>query len=282
MARGGRVRALLRALGSLLLGVVVILLVALALFPFDRLEPVLIARLERETRARASLDRLSVGVSWRGPYAELEGLSLSWPNGSALAFQALRVSPALSLDWLRGAPAASLTSAAAFGSFEGVASGVRLAGNVQGLDLAQLPPDWFGEGGAPLEGPIDAQIDLAHTAEQWHGTATFHGANGVLALPGMPVAIPYQHLSGGLRIDPVGNLSLDSIVLRGPLASAIASGTVAAGYTGPATGAVDLTIDVEHLEPALVPALVEYGVPLDAAGAGQIHVGGTPDQIEIR
>lgn len=281
MARNGLASRVLRALGSLLLGAVVILGVALAFFPFERLAPVVVARIERETRARASLDRLSLGFSWRGPHATFEGLALLWPDGSALALDTLRVAPALSLAWLRGAPAARITSAAAFGAFDGVASLAHISGELRGLNLAKLPAAWLG-GSAPIEGTLDAQVDATHVAEQWGGEAKFSSANGVFALPGMPVEIPYESLRGRARLDAVGNLSLDSVSLRGPLVSAVASGSVAAGYAGPATGALDLTIDVERIDPALAPMLAEYGLPLSASGAGRIHVGGTPDQIEVR
>ena len=66
------------------------------------------------------------------------------------------------------------------------------------------------------------------------------------------------------------------------MVEAQAKGEVAAGYAGPATGAIAIEADLTRVDPALLPALAEYGVQLDARGAGHLSISGTPDQIEIR
>lgn len=279
----GRGQSFLRALALLVLGVVAIGCFALAFFPFERLQPALVARLEHETRSRVELARLEAGLSSRGPYAELEGLRFRWPDESSLAIDSLRITPALSVAWLRGVPTARVTSAGAAGSFDGIASGLRIAGALRSVDPSRLPQRWFGGGGAPIAGPLDADVDLARDADQWSGDATFSGGKGILSVPGLPVSIPYDELRGALHLDEIGSLAVDHVTLRGPLASAVANGTVAAGYAGPATGAIDITIDVERLDPALVPALAQYGLSLNpASGAGQVRLSGTPEQVQVR
>lgn len=285
MARGGFLRGLLaiaRRLALALLAALAILASAVAFFPAERLAPAVIARIEAASGARAALDEIALGLDWSGPYAQLEGLSLVWTDDSALTIDSLHVAPEWSLAWLRGAPAARLVSAAAFGQFEGRLSAAGIAGQLRGLDLAQLPRAWFGESGAPLEGPLDARIEAAQLAGQWSGAASLSGRGGVLALPGMPVAVPYETLDGRVALDALGNLALEQIALRGPLASCTASGRVSTGYAGPASGPIDVVVEVTHLDPALAPLLASYGLALEDGGTRRVHVGGTPDRIEVR
>ena len=66
------------------------------------------------------------------------------------------------------------------------------------------------------------------------------------------------------------------------MVSARAAGSLAAGDAGPATGAIAIEAEVERMDPALLPALTQYGIALDANGAGHITISGTPMQIEVR
>ena len=273
---------LLRALVFALAALLAILVFAFVFFPFERLAPTLAARIEAETRVATSIAQLEAGLGASGPYLEARGIQLRWPTGEQIALDSLRASPALSTGWLRGTPTLRVALNAAFGAFNGVVSAERLDGNFQRFDFAALPPEWFGLGGSPLAGAVDAQADLARLAEQWSGTLRIAGTDGSLALPGSPVAIPYEKLASVLRLDEVGTLQIESLALSGPMVEAKAHGEVAAGYAGPATGAIAIEAEIARMDPALLPALAAYGVVLDANGAGRLSVSGTPDQIVVR
>lgn len=274
----GRGRAFVRALATLALGIALLLGFAFAFFPFERLEPALAARIGAATRSRATFGQLSVGWELRGPFAELHALTLRWSDGSTLMLDTLRVEPALSAAWLRGVPTASVKSLAAFGSVDGIVSREVVQLRAEQLEVSALPKDWFGESGAPIDGRVDATLAATRVAEQWSGRLSIQGADGVLALPGAPVAIPYESLRGTLALDELGTLTLAGIALAGPMASATAEGTIAAGYAGPATGALDVAIDVKRIDPALVPSLTAAGIPLDPSGTGRLHMTGSVDQ----
>lgn len=273
---------LLRLVGLLAIAVLAVLAAAIAFFPFERLAPTLAAAIERETRVATQIGALDAHLGLRGPILEASGVSLRWPTGETLVLDSVRLRAARPSAWLRGVPTVHVTTAAGFGAFDGDLSREIARGELKRFDLAQLPPAWFGDGGAPIAGAIDAQLDLAHLAEQWSGAVKLAGGEGSLALPGSPIAIPYERLEAGARLDEIGTLHLDSFALTGPLVVANAKGEVAAGYAGPATGAIAIEAEIERLDPALLPALAQYGIALDARGAGRISISGTPEQVQIR
>jgi type II secretion system protein N len=279
-ARGLAAR-LLRGLGFGLLALLGIAAIAVAAFPFERLAPALSARIERETGVATRIETLGAKLALSGPTLEASGVTLRWPSGEVLAVDAVRARPARASEWLRGVPTAHVAVEASYGSFDGDLSREAVHGQLARFDFARLPAAWFGEAGSPLAGEIDARVDLVRLGEQWSGTVTLAGGEGSLTLPGSPVAIPFERIDAAARLDDTGMLHLESLVLAGPMLSARAAGTVASGSGGPATGAVAIEAKIERLDPALMPSLAQYGLKLDAAGAGQIHLGGTTDQIEL-
>lgn len=280
--RRGLLARLARVLALFALTLVAILISALVFFPFERLAPALAGWIEAETRIATSIGALDAGFSARGPTLEAHDIQFRWPTGEQLALGSLRVSPALSLAWLRGVPTLRVAGSAEFGAFEGVVSAERIEGDFTRFDFAALPPAWFGGAGSPLAGPVAAKVAFARLAEQWTGSAQIEGEDGSLALPGSPVAIPYEALKANLRLDEVGTLHVESVALRGPMVEAQAHGEVAAGYKGPATGAIAIEADLTRTDPALLPTLAAFGVQLDARGAGHLSISGTPEQIVIR
>jgi type II secretion system protein N len=280
-ARGLAAR-LLRGLGFCLLALLAIAGIAVAFFPFDRVAPALSARIERETGVATRIESLGAAFGLRGPRIEARGVTLRWPTGEVLALDAVYARPARPSAWLRGVPTAHVTADASFGSFDGDLSRDAVRGELARFDFARLPAAWFGEAGSPLAGAVDARVDLARLGEHWIGSVALTGGEGSLALPGSPVAMPYERLDASARLDDTGMLHLESLVLAGPMLSARAAGTVAAGSGGPATGAVAIEAEIERLDPAFAPALAQYGIALDARGAGRIHVTGAGGQLELR
>jgi hypothetical protein len=254
----------------------------LAFLPASALEGPVVRRLEAATGARVSLAQIQLGFGGLLPFGELHDVELRWSDGTQIDVARLRATPVPSLAWLRGVPDVHVTLDSSAGGFEGRLSAERVKGQTKGFDLSKLPRRWLGESGAPVEGPVDAQLDLTRHADQWSGSVSFAGRKGVLALAGAPVSLPYETLAGALDVDEIGALRLSHFALTGPLATGNASGTVQPGYAGPATGAVDLTVDVQRVDPAFVPTLIQAGIPLDPAGTGRLRVTGTPDRPTIR
>jgi len=280
-ARGLAAR-LLRGLGFGVLALLSIAAIAVAAFPFERLAPALGARIERETGVATRIETLGAKLALSGPTLEASGVTLRWPSGEVLAVDAVRARPARASAWLRGVPTAHVTVEASYGSFDGDLSREAVHGQLARFDFARLPPAWFGEAGSPLAGDIDARVDLVRLGEQWSGTVTLSGGEGSLALPGSPVAIPYERIDAAARLDDAGTVHLDSLALAGPMLTARATGTVAAGRGGPATGAIAIEAEVERMDPGLAPSFAQYGIALDEQGAGRIRVTGAAGQVELR
>jgi hypothetical protein len=282
----GRRRSLagrLSGLGLALLALVAVLGVAAAFFPVQRLAPALAARIEQASGASARIESLRVGLGTRGPELALQDVTLRWPTGDTLAIPSLRVRAARPAAWLRGVPTAHVVLRAPFGAFDGDVSREQLRGELAGFDLAQLPAAWFGVGGSPLAGPIDARFDLARSGASWTGDATLTGGDGSLALPDSPLALPYERLDAVASLDREGTLHLASLVVAGPMVSARAHGTIAAGPGGPGRGAIAIAAEVERLDPGLLPALRQAGATtLGADGAGRITISGVPGRIQLR
>jgi type II secretion system protein N len=278
----GLAARLLRGLGFCLLALLTIAGIAVAFFPFDRLAPALSARIERETGVATRIESLGAAVGLRGPLIEARGVTLRWPTGEVLALEAVRARPARPSAWLHGVPTAHVTADASFGSFDGDLSREAVGGVLERFDFAQLPAGWFGEAGSPLAGAVDARVDLARLGEHWTGSITLASGEGSLALPGSPVAIPYERLDASARLDDAGMLHLESLALAGPMLSARATGTIAAGAGGLATGVIAIEAEIERLDPAFAPALAPYGIALDPRGAGRVRVVGSAGQIELR
>jgi hypothetical protein len=284
--RRGLAGRALRTLAVALVAVVAVLAVAIAFFPFERLAPLAEAQLSRLAGAEARIGALDVRLRLRGPELTAHAVALRWPSGEALALDELRMRAARPGAWLRGVPTAHVALRAPFGAFDGDVSREQVAGDLSGFDLALLPSAGFGGGGALLAGPVDARVDLRRSEPEasgsWTGSIALSGVEGSLALPGSPVAIPYERLDAGARLAHDGTLHLDSLALAGPMVSAHASGVIAAGPRGPASGSVAIDARVERLDPALVPALAQYGVALDANGAGRLSVVGVVGSIRVR
>ena len=291
--RRGLLARLARALGFSAVALLVVLGIAVAFFPFERLAPVLAGRIQHETGAEARIASVGARFGLRGPELALQGVSLRWASGDVLALDELQLRAARPSAWLRGVPTAHVSLKAGFGAFDGDVSRERLRGDFARFDFAQLPSAWFGEGGAPLAGAVDAHVDLSREGElgsperelgagSWSGGVSLAGGEGSLALPGSPVAIPYQRLDAAARLDHAGTLHLDSLTLAGPMISARASGSVASGPAGLASGALAIDAEIDRIDPALLPSLQQYGFRLDAGGAGRVSISGTPGQIVVR
>jgi type II secretion system protein N len=273
---------LLRGLAVAALAALGVLGVAITVFPFDRLGPALSARIDRETGVAVRFGDLRPTLGVRGVGLEARNVALRFPDGETLALDIAAVRPARLGAWLRGVPTARVALRGDFGEFSGEVSREALRGTLARFDLAELPRSWFGEGGAPLAGPLDGRVDFERGPDAWRGSVAVAGAEGSLALPGSPVAIPYERIDASARLDEHGTLHLESIALAGPMVSARATGTLGGGTGGPATGAIAITADVERVDPALLPSLAQYGVALDASGAGHLEISGTAQQIEVR
>jgi type II secretion system protein N len=245
-------------------------------FPYDRLTPRLEAALASATGAQVSVGRFGVGFTWLAPQLRAWDVDVRWPGGRQLRLDRLRVHPAWSPAWLRGSPALVLALRSPAGELDGtlVAGGApAFDGTLRRVDLAQLPiAEWAA--GASVEGRADAELDVAIGAEGADGSAIIRVAQGSLALPLLPIGVPFDSLDADLVLGGEALVQIDALELAGPLIGVSAKGRVGKAATAMlAPLAIDASLEVR--DPSVATLLRGQGVALGPDGKAQIAIGGT-------
>jgi type II secretion system protein N len=226
---GGRLQRIGVVAGCVLLTA----LFTFLLFPWERLAPWVSRQIAAGSGAQVSVHGTRAGIGWLGPRLRVDGVSLRWADGRALQLDSGSVRPALSFSWLRGAPALAVDARGPGIEGHGTLWPDRPAfdGAIETGDAAALLTSWIPPGGPSLSGPLRARLDLTtpRAAGPPTGTIQLSGKDGSLALPGLPMALPYQSLAGTLRLELGRPLRIDGLKLTGPLLSLEASGTVRLG-----------------------------------------------------
>jgi type II secretion system protein N len=252
-------------------------------FPWERVRDAVARAASGATGAEVALAELRPGLSLGGPTLLARGVSVAFPGAPPWKLDEVSLRPAWSLAWLRGQPALAADVRAPQGRLAGT---FRLGdepgfdGRLEGVALARLPlGDALPE--LTLDGVADADVDLTATAEGPAGSVQLSARDGSLALPGMPLALPYASLAadvelGGEAVANVSRLSLD-----GPMVALDGSGSVARGASL-ADSPLDLELRVEVREPGARPAVESLGMRVGRDGKGTLRVGGTLGAPEVR
>jgi type II secretion system protein N len=252
------------------------LLFAAAMFPWERYRSGLATWLGAATGASVEMANVGGGLSLAGPVLEAGPVRATWPDGQVLDLERARVRPAWSLSWLRGVPMVHLDLDGPSGNMEGtLRAGAEAAfvGELEGVDLGRLPLGaMLGE--SPLTGRLDAEIDLESQAGAWAGEVRFEAKDGSLAAAELPMAVPFETLTGALVLEEAGVVQVRDVNLAGPMVALRASGRVGASHV-PERAPLELDVDLEVADPNLRPAVASAGIPLDGQGRARLKVGGT-------
>ncbi len=251
-------------------------------FPYDRLAPRAAAAIEAVTGTRVTIGGLGLGATWFAPQVRASGVELTWPGGQRAAFDDVRMHPAWSLSWFRGAPAIVVALRSPLGELAGTAVGGNYPsfdGTLKNVSLALLPLQDIAAG-TQLEGRVDAQIDVQMAEAGPQGTVHFDAVQGSLTLPLLPIGVPFDKLSGDVALGGDQLASLNAFNLDGPLVALTASGTIG---QAPVTHLAPLALSarIEAREPAVRSMLQSQGVALDASGAAAVEIGGTLNSPQI-
>jgi type II secretion system protein N len=250
-------------------------------FPYDLFRASLVGQLAAATGAQLEIGALHGGFSLGGPTLVAEPITMTWPGGTSAELTRAELRPAWSPSWLRGSPALHVDLEAPAGRVVGTLwPGEPLAfqGSVDELALEKLPPEVLDAGqGVALTGLLDADLDLSLAAGAPAGTAELDLANGAFSAPGLPISIPFDRFRAGLGLGE-GALEVSSAALEGPMVGGTAKGKVA--LTADPT--LDLTIDLQVVDPSLRSMMAPLGVRLDAEGRGKLTLRGTASQPSLR
>ena len=252
-------------------------------FPYDAARDALALRLSRATGARVSIAELGAGLSRAGPVLVARGASATLPDGSVWSLESARLRPAWSLAWLRGSPALAVDLVSPDGRLRGTAFGgdePGFAGRAEDVLLSRLPlgalmPD------LALDGRAAADIDLRHSEDGPRGRLELRAAEGSLAVPGLPVALPYATLESRLELGGEQRLRVERLSLDGPMLAAEVEGSVGAS-PALASAPLDLRVRVEVREAGVRGMVQDWGVRLDREGKGEAHIAGSVGDPEVR
>jgi type II secretion system protein N len=194
-----------------------------------------------------------------------------------------RLRPAWSPAWLRGEVALAVDLAGPEGRVRGTlyaGSAPGFEGRVEDVVLASLPLAGV-VADLALDGTADAEIDLRSGDDGPQGSVALAAADGSIALPGMPVALPYAFLEGELELGGDALLRVHRLVLDGPMISVEGEGTVGRGADVD-RAALDVRVHVEVHEASVRPMIRNLGVRLDREGRGDARIGGTLSRPAVR
>lgn len=248
-----------------------------ARFPVDRLAPRIAAAASAATGARVEIADLELNVIALLPSLHAREVAVTTPGGTRVRLDRMRVRPAWSLSWLRGAPALALSLRAGTGRVDGTLRLGRtpgFAGDLEQVDLRQLPLTVLADYGVSLDGKLGGEVDLRMGEQGPEGDLKLHAADGSLALPGLPIAVPFERLAAEATLGGDALARIATLTLDGPMVSLEANGTV--GHApNPAFAPLSLQGRVQVREPALRDLVADAGVALGSDGAANLAIGGT-------
>jgi type II secretion system protein N len=265
----------LKGAGIALAGAALIAGFIVAGFPYDRLGEYIEAEVQQATGVALAIGTLEPSLGFAGLGLQASDLSLRWPEGELLSLDSARLRPAWSLSWLRGAPAIRAHLAGPLGEADGTITLNGFGawnGDFHDLDLAGLPIESVWPDTA-LEGSAEAFVDLRMGDSGLEGHVTFEAQDGAVVLPGLPVALPYDGLSGDIEFGGDAFAAVKSLNLAGPLVNAEVIGTV--GHA-PVLANAPLALSVVlKSQPGVRPLLESAGLRVKPDGSARVTVSGT-------
>lgn len=263
-------------------GVVLVLLFMLRGFPYDAIAGRITSALEPAIGARLHIAELEPVFGWSGPAVQATGIRAIFPAERTLRIDRVLVRPAWSIAWFQGNPAFYVE----IDSPDGLATGVietgenpHFEGSVENLNLRELAfIDMLSSGG--IEGRMDATFSLQMGELGPEGPVSFVVRDGSLSIPNIPVALPFQKISGEIELGGDAYLTLASLTLEGPIVSGTGSGTI-----GRATSFDRAPLRMEfklNVKPALAGGVRSAGLRVDRKGNTTVRITGTVQAPNIR
>ena len=127
---------------------------------------------------------------------------------------------------------------------------------------------------------MDATFDVQMAAPVPEGTVHFEMREGSVSIPNMPVALPFQTISGNLELGGDAYLTLETLALEGPIVTGSGSGTIAMADSF-ALAPVQMEFKL-NVKPALAGGVRAAGLRVDRKGDTTVRINGTVQAPSIR
>jgi len=250
-------------------------------FPYDLLVARYLPPVESATAMQVRVGDVTPRVSFLGPGFTVRDVRATREDGPLVLVDRLFVRPAWSLSWLTGSPAFHVDLASPAGAGVGTVTLGHtggFAGQLEGVEIEVLPVDRL-LAQMELAGKLDADIDLHQRAEEdgggFVGSVVFDAREGSIAAPGLPIALPYESLVGGLLFGEEGVfVRLADVALEGPMLAATIEGQVGSG--SPGRQPLDLAVRYEIRNPTIASM---FG---GGRGDSQVAISGTLQRPVVR
>jgi type II secretion system protein N len=265
------------AVGLLLVGLFIYLG-----FPYAKLGDRIATEVQRRHGVRVDFESVRPRLRLAGPGIQASGVRATFPGGEALRIERVALRPAWSMAWLRGDRAVYTEVESDLGNLTGtiVLGGSNgFSGDLEQVAVGRLPLARAFPLGS-LDGVLDAAVDILVGEQGPEGRASFEARDGSLDIKGLPMAIPFETLSGELDFGGETLIAVNRLDLAGPMASANVTGSVlqAASFE---EAPLRLEAQIEA-KADLQPAMREAGVRFDRNGKAKVRVTGTVALPNIR
>jgi len=241
-------------------------------FPYDRLADAVAVRVERASGWRLQITGLGPHPMLLGPGLSAGPIRAQHADGTSLAFDAARARPAWSLAWLGGRPALYVEIEGPLFSAAGtlvLGDAPSFEGRLQDADLNELPLQVL-DPQLQITGRVDADISVAMEPAGMAGPIALAAREGSFSHPGLPLAIPYDAITGELEFGGDHWLTVHRFDIQSPLLTGQVRGTVGP----PPTASLDLEMELVPGDAARA-ALYAQGVRVDPDGTLSLRLGGT-------
>jgi hypothetical protein len=145
-----------------------------------------------------------------------------------LTLEELRVRPAWSLSWLSGDATLVMEFLDEFVEGQallGLGEETALSGQLVDLDLASLHPKLLAKGLA-IDGFSDVDLDLVLGDTGAKGRVHLNATQGSLHHPQLPMALPFETVTGEFQLGGDSWLTVESLEIDSPVLAGTLSGTV--------------------------------------------------------
>ncbi len=245
-------------------------------FPYDRIRDLVASQASQALQAQVRIGSLGPAFSLLGPGVEAQAVDIDLPDGRRIAVSEARLRPAWSFSWLRGRPALHIDLTATEGRAIGtltLGAEPGFDGTLEQVDLAKLPLS-AALSGLSVDGIASGEIDLRQTPAGPRGSIDLEAANGSIAVPGMPIALPFERLTAKTQLTDehlAENLAVD---LQGPMLTAQIDGNI--GQSPILMNApLELAVKMVVVDDSLRPMLAGTGIRFAQNGSAEMRLLGT-------
>ncbi len=270
------------AIGVPCAGALLIALFLIRGFPYDKLGVLIANRIEQSHGIHLAVGDIGPTLQLAGPALEGTQLRVTFPGRLPQQIDRALVRPAWSLSWFAGEPAFHVELESPSGRANGTLRWndvVSWVGTIRDA-RPELPPiaDWIPIGG--FEGTLEATLDVSMTENGLEGLVEFEIRDGSTSMPGFSAPLPFESLTGAVRLGGDAYAKLTSLSFQGPFASGSGSGKIGrAERLEQAPIGFEFELDIK---PEVVRSVRGGAVKIGRDGSALVKISGTVAEPKIR